>query len=257
MKNTRLTFLSIFLIAALVLSGLSTTLVQAQEEEEVELTGTITLIDEAGLFFEVEVEDEEGNIETYTIEVGEDFDFEGIAVGDEIELEGTPTDDEMVLDLTDYSIEEEDDDDEEDGEEDEGYFCDPETEDQHPVALAIAETYETDYESVIAMFCGKDTEGTDDTNRNGFGNIMLAFHTADVSGTSVEEVMNLREEGQGWGQIWQELLDDFGKPDDVGPPEGKGKPDDVGNGKPEDAGKPEDVGPPEGKGKPDHAGPRK
>lgn len=252
MKTKRMALLSIFLIATLVLSGLSTTFALAAENldepEKVEITGTITLIDEEGFFFEVEVEDEEGDLATYTIEVEDEFDFESIAVGDEIELEGLPTEEENTLQMTEFKLEEE-------GRErtEDGYFCDAETEDEHPVAASIAETYEAEYQTVMDWFCGG--EGEEGSNATGFGNIMLALHTAEISDTSVEEIMELRASDQGWGQIWQEVVEGFGKPEDAGKPEDVGKPDDPG--KPEDAGKPDDVGKPDGVGKPDFAGPKK
>lgn len=246
MKTKRMALLSIFLIATLVLSGLSTTFALAaenlDESEKVEITGTITLIDEEGLFFEVEVKDEEGDPITYTIEVDEDFDFESIEVGDEIELEGLPTEEELTLQMNELKLQEQERERAEDG-----YFCDAETEDEHPVAASIAETYEAEYQTIMDWFCGG--EGEEGSNATGFGNIMLALHTAEISGTSVEEIMELRESDQGWGQIWQEVVEGFGKPDDAG------KPEDVG--KPEDPGKPDDVGKPDGAGKPDFAGPKK
>lgn len=252
MKTKRTALLSIFLIATLVLSGLSTTFALAaenlDESEKVEITGTITLINEEGKFFEVDVEDEEGNPVTYTIEVGEEFNFESIEVGDEIELEGLPTEDELTLQMTELKLQEQEQERAEDG-----YFCDAETEDEHPVAASIAETYEVEYQTVMDWFCGG--EGEEGSNATGFGNIMLALHTAEISDTSVEEIMELRASDQGWGQIWQDVVEGFGKPDDAGKPEDVGKPDDVGQ--PENPGKPDDVGKPDGAGKPDFAGPKK
>jgi len=278
MKAKRLTLLSIMLITALVLAGLSSTAAlaagNAQEEvEEVEITGTILSIDEEAGVFVVEVETEEGT-EEYTIVVGEEFDFSTIEVGDEVEIEGQPTDEENTLKLTKYQLQEQEQEEEQERErEEEGYFCDPETEEQHPVAASIAETYETDYETVMGWFCGQegeeseDGEAEDGSRRTGFGNIMLALHTAEITDYSVEEIMGMREEDKGWGQIWQDTVEGFGKPEDAGPPEDKGKPEDAGKpenpgkpedtGKPEDVGKPDDVGPPEGVGKPPHAGPKK
>ena len=272
MKTKRLTLLSLLLITTLVLAGLNSTAAlaagSAQEEvEEVEITGTILSIDEEGGFFVVEVEKEEGT-EEYTIEVGEGFDFSAIEVGDEVEIEAEPTADEMTLKLIKFQREEQE---QEQEREEEGYFCDPEAEEQHPVAAGIAETYETDYETVMDWFCGEDGEGDEDgedgSRRTGFGNIMLALHTAEISDYTVEEIMGMREEDKGWGQIWQDTVDGFGKPDDAGPPEDKGKPEDAGKpgnpgkpddvGPPEGVGKPDDAGPPEGAGKPPHAGPKK
>ncbi|MDZ7844852.1 MAG: hypothetical protein U5K99_08645 [Anaerolineales bacterium] len=194
MKTKRMALLSIFLIATLVLSGLSTTFALAAESlddpEKVEITGTIKSIDEDGLFF-VEVEDEKGNLVIYTIEVGEEFDFESISIGDEIELEGLPTKDELIFKMTKYKLEERE-------RVEDGYFCDAEkTEDDHPVAVSIAETYKVEYQTIMDWFCGGD--GEEGSNATGFGNIMLALHTAEISDKTVEEIMEYARERSGLG----------------------------------------------------------
>jgi hypothetical protein len=48
-------------------------------------------------------------------------------------------------------------------------------------------------------------EGTTGKSKFGFGEIVLALHTADIADVSVDELLNQRQEGQGWGQIWKEL----------------------------------------------------
>jgi hypothetical protein len=146
----------------------------------------------------------------------------------------------------------------------------------HPVATAIADTYEvevdpeteqTEEDVVEGWFC----EGF------GFGQIMLALQTADMSDeATAEELLGRRDEGEGWGQIWQEL-ELIGRPEDAGPPfevppgkdgepgppfeEPPGK--DGEPGPPEHAGSPHDSVPPghangpsndNAKGPPDHAG---
>jgi len=126
--------------------------------------------------------------------------------------------------------------DEEGLEEEINYFC-TDTEDQHPVAAGIAELYEVEYEDVMAMFCEnmEMREGEEADAGFGFGQIMLAYSTfaqgaelEDLEGDfSLEGILGMREEGMGWGQIWQEM-GLIGKPDDVGKPDGVGKPDHVG-----------------------------
>jgi hypothetical protein len=127
----------------------------------------------------------------------------------------------------------------EDGnEEGEGsYFCENRDDDEHPVAAGIAETYEIEYQTVIAWFCGDNIDK--DGENFGFGEIMLALQTSELEDDEItaEEILDRRAGGEGWGEIWQDL-GLIGKPDHAGPPEW------VGDGPPEWAGPPEGVGPP-------------
>jgi len=137
-------------------------------------------------------------------------------------------------------------------EENEDFFCSADSEDAHPVVAGIAETYEVDYETVLEMFCAGD--GEEENGHTGLGEIMLAFQTAEIldDGTTADDLLTRRGEGEGWGEIWQEL-GLIGRPDDVGPSGDPGPPDDVGppdsTAIPDDAGKPDDV-PPAGTGGP-------
>jgi hypothetical protein len=151
----------------------------------------------------------------------------------------------------------EDEDDEESEDNSDNYFCqNPDA--THPVGEKLADTYDVDYATVMGWFC----EGY------GFGQIMLALETSQITGQSPDELLAARAGGAGWGQIWQEA-GLIGKPEDAGPPpwagQGKpdwagGPPDDVPGGPPEDAGPPDDVpggppddapdGPPDDKGGP-------
>jgi len=212
--------------------------IEAPDEDDptdVEFTGTVTSIDlEAGTFT---VETEEGEI--YTVVSPEDFDLTSLQVGDEVEVKGTLDEDGTVLAVS-VKIEVAIDDDEI------NYFCQPGTEEQHPVAAAIAETYGVEEEQVLAWFC---------EDGFGFGQIMLALQTSQASGSDPGELLARRSAGEGWGQIWidMELIGREsdahppGRPEDAGPPEGAGPP--------EDAGPPEGVGPPEWLGLPDDGGP--
>lgn len=127
----------------------------------------------------------------------------------------------------------------EDGnEEGEGsYFCENRDDDEHPVAAGIAETYEIEYQTVIAWFCGDNIDK--DGENFGFGEIMLALQTSELEDDEItaEEILDRRAGGEGWGEIWQDL-GLIGKPDHAGPPEW------VGDGPPEWAGPPPGVGRP-------------
>jgi hypothetical protein len=172
------------------------------------------------------------------------------------------------------------------------FYCES-TPFQHPVASALAERYDVDYEEVLAWFC---EDGL------GLGEIGLALYTVrvvenmaddDVSADAgvatvpmtADDLLAMRlEEEMGWGQIWQELgfigrpkaddvpvglalgrrnstidedTDEAERIDNPGPPESSGRPEDVGRpdgvGRPSDAGRPDGAGKPEGGGRPDGA----
>jgi hypothetical protein len=80
-------------------------------------------------------------------------------------------------------------------EEDEGVnaFC-VDTDLVHPVGNRLATRYEVPYEQVMGWFC----------NGMGFGQIMLALHTARLTDAQPEYLLNRRAAGEGWGDIWQE-----------------------------------------------------
>lgn len=122
-----------------------------------------------------------------------------------------------------------------------------------PVADNLAAIYQADPETILDWFC----------KGYGFGEIALALKTSEDAGVSPEELLNLKQELGGWGQVWKALglkgkPDDVGPPDDAGPPDNPGKPDKPtqkpkddkgpsgGNGPPENQGN----GPPENPGKP-------
>ena len=107
-----------------------------------------------------------------------------------------------------------DDDDEELTEEEAGYCAGVGT---HPTAQRLADTYGVDYEQIMTWFC----EG-----RYGFGEIMHALQTSDPEeeGKTPEQILLLKTELGGWGQVWQEL-GLIGKPDDKPEKEPKDKPE--------------------------------
>lgn len=262
MKKKTYLLTSLLLIATLVLSGFTSTVALAEdlpEEDELEFEGIVEEVFEDGSFTFLTEDDilitvgpiEDGSFqltvgdEVFTILVEEGFEFGEINEGDEFEIEAKLNEDDE-WELYKHEIKEQE---REREREEDGYFCSEGAED-HPVALAIAETYGVDYETVIGMFCAG--EGEEGSARTGFGNIMLAFHTAEATGGDALEILSMKEDGTGWGQIWQDM-GLIGK--DREKPDKPGKPEDVGNGKPEDKGKPDDAGKPENPGKPDHAGP--
>ncbi len=202
-------YLSLILVlaAALLVTGAA-----AAQEAEFELEGTVTAIDPDSSMLEVEVENELAEIENYTVQVGPNFDYESIAIGDLIEVQGiTDADGNLVVSELNIQERTRDREQEMDGESD-GNFC-TDGEKSHPVAESMAETYGLTYEEIIGWFCNEDAE-----NSNGLGQIMLALETAELTGEPAETYLSAREEGMGWGQIWQEVGEKPGKPDKQDPP---------------------------------------
>lgn len=248
---------------------------QDADEDEVEVMGVITAIDEEAGTIEVETED--GTL--VVIVVPEDFDFDTVQVGDTIEVTGYETedgdlaadeitvddgddeddedvgddddlddeDDEDLDDEDDEDLDDEDDEDLDDEEDDEdlddedsslNFFC-VTSGVEHPFASGLAETYDVEYEQIMTWFCDDGF---------GFGQIMLALQTGKAVEGDAETYLEERSKGFGWGQIWKEL-ELTGRPEHAGPPEridadGDGKPDHAnpndqdGDGRPDQAGQP-------------------
>jgi hypothetical protein len=133
-------------------------------------------------------------------------------------------------------------------------WCLETSEEFHPVAQDIADMYEGyEYTDVIGWFC----DGA------GLGEIMLALNISLETGVPVDDLLLLREDGQGWGQIMRDY-ELIGGPMQQGPPEEPGQPEGEPGRKPEDAGpwKEPPMGPGEGEpsqegqgGQPEEAGP--
>ncbi len=66
----------------------------------------------------------------------------------------------------------------------------------HPVAEWLAEKYEVPYEEIMDWFC----EG-----HYGFGEIVHALVASEETGIPPEELLAMKTELGGWGQVWREL----------------------------------------------------
>ncbi len=66
---------------------------------------------------------------------------------------------------------------------------------QQPVAENLAQTYGVSYENVINLFC----------QGYGFGEIMLALQTSQTANLPPDNLLTLKNESGGWGQVWQDL----------------------------------------------------
>lgn len=65
----------------------------------------------------------------------------------------------------------------------------------HPVGVKLAATYGVAYDQVMTWFC----EGF------GFGEIMLALQASQYSELTAEEILLLKVELGGWGEVWRHL----------------------------------------------------
>lgn len=163
--------------------------------------GLITAIDAEAGTVEIEALLESGESALYTIAMPEGFDFKTVAIGDVLEVTGSVDENGVVIadPLGDG--------------ENGGYYCStPDA--THPTAERIAETYGVDYHQVMDWFCKNtnsgesgngETDGAQSNANTGFGEIALALQTAEIMGASADEILARRDDGLGWGQIWQEL----------------------------------------------------
>jgi hypothetical protein len=211
---------------------------------EVEITGSIVSLDPLGNTFDVEAED--GELFTFTATEG--FDWTSISVGDLVEVSGISTEDGSVILLT-LVVQ-----DSEDGEEEtrDSYYC-TQSEVPHPFGAVLAERYQVDYAILQGWFC----------DGYGWGQVMLALQTGQMTDTDPSALLAARKAGEGWGRIWQELklignhndevssneTDGESQPADAGPSDNE-----HGNGRPDHAGPHNDE---DGDGHPDHPTPHK
>jgi hypothetical protein len=104
------------------------------------------------------------------------------------------------------------DDDDDDGDDQDDYCL---SEESHPRALDLSDTYSVTVGTIMDWFCGDDAG-----RRFGMGQIKLALETT-AGITPTERITNtgilldLRAEGYGWGQIWK-MTDPYGESVDEG-----------------------------------------
>lgn len=129
-----------------------------------------------------------------------------------------------------------------------GTYCNGTSTKNHPkgdkLVTKITDTYSmtVTYDEVMDWFC----------LGYGFGEIDMAYRLSVLSGVSVDEIFQMREDGMGWGQIKQELgySGNSGKPhpsqsqnqsqsssQGQGSTKEKGKPDNPGKAKGKEKGK--------------------
>lgn len=66
---------------------------------------------------------------------------------------------------------------------------------EHPIAAAIAEDFEADYDDVIGWFCAGHS----------FEDILLALQTERLAPMNVPALLAERDQGKSWHRIWKDL----------------------------------------------------
>lgn len=223
-------FLTVLIALTMVFAAVQPAFAQ-EETGATEITGEVVTIvlpteTEPGSF---DVQTEMGIV---TVFPGEGYDFTLLEVGDMVVVTGTENED-GSLSAEEITIGEpqEPEEPEEPMYPNQGYYC-TQSEDMHPMGARLAERYGMDYATLQGWFC----EG------HGWGQVMLALQTGAAMEMDPAMLLEARDAGEGWGNIWKEL-GLIGKPD-------KDKDKD----KDKDMEEPE-MGADDDKGKPDFAGP--
>lgn len=148
------------------------------------LTGTVVSVDEAAGTITVDT----GSGVMVTITVPEGFVFTSVLVGDVIGVNGTANEDgsvtatEVVVNPVIVPTEEVN----------TGYYC-QQSENTHPMGSRLAERFGVEYTTLQTWFCGG----------SGWGEIALALQTSRLTSGDPETLLTERQNGSGWGQIWQ------------------------------------------------------
>ncbi len=173
---------------ALVLILVITTPVNAQDE--IVLKGTvlsITIDEIMGDSFTVQTAEEE----TYTVIPPEGYDLSLLEPGDLVVVTGWYENEQISATNIQVLF---------NGNEEDnkgGYYCEN-MDASHPVAERLASQYGVYYEQVMGWFC---------VDGFGLGEIKNAFNTGMLLNGEVspEELLTMKEEMGGWGEVWQSL----------------------------------------------------
>lgn len=184
----------VMLMVVLMLALLAVGPVSAQRGK-VNINGEVTAVDANTLT----ILSKKG--ETFVVTVPEGFDTSSIQIGDSVLVKAVAGEDDSWLAQSIKQIGSGNaDDDTDDGLAEGGKynsaFCsDGKQEKPHPFAARMAERYGVDEEWVMEYFCAG----------HGMGAIMLALKTSELDGVDIDPdtLLAERENGNGWGQIWQ------------------------------------------------------
>jgi hypothetical protein len=91
-----------------------------------------------------------------------------------------------------------------------GFYC-TNLDQKHPVGYRLSVQFAVDYEQVMSWFC----------NGYGFGEIRHALQADQWTEATAEELLAMKTEKGGWGQVWHEL---GAKPNNVPPGQAKKNP---------------------------------
>jgi len=195
------------ILIAIILAALTTSMAVAAEGDQIDVTGYIMELNPGDSTITIDVDgDGSTSDDVYIILVGDNFDFDKHLVGDIITVQGTVSEDDVVI-LTELKIMERARDRVklQDGELESNYCT---SEEQHPVAAKVADSYGVDYSVIEGYLCGE--------NPVPLGQIMLAMQTSALTGGDYTEYLD-GFDGISWGLIWQEAGLQ-GKPDHGTPP---------------------------------------
>lgn len=138
--------------------------------------------------------------ETFIVTVPEGFDTSTIQVGDRVLVKAVAGENDSWLaqsikQIGPGSDDDADDDPAEGDKYNSAYCAEGKQEKPHPFAAKMAERYGVEEEWVMEYFCAG----------HGMGAIMLALRTSDIEGLDIDPdtLLAEREDGKGWGQIWQ------------------------------------------------------
>jgi hypothetical protein len=138
--------------------------------------------------------------EIVTVTVPQEFDIKAITVGDEVLVKGAAGPGDSIkaewIKQVGKGRGKGDDQDKPEGKKENSAFCaQGKQEKLHPLAAKVGDRFEAvDEDWVMETFC------------DGFsmGAIMLALKTSELEGSTPEELLERRAEGEGWGQIWKD-----------------------------------------------------
>ncbi|NQS91114.1 MAG: hypothetical protein HQ574_01780 [Chloroflexi bacterium] len=207
MKTNKKFTLGMALIITLSMAVMTTGMAFAAEGDLIDVTGYI-MPPYPGVDGTITIDvdgDDLTSDDVYTVPVGDNFNFDKYLEGDLITVQGTEDAEGNVLfPDTEIKILERVRDQLQDGEGD-AFFCENDPENVHPVVASIADKYGLEN---IMEFCEEE-----DSNI-GLGKIMLILQTAELTGDTIEDILDGGFEGiTSWGQIWEQ-----GKPDKGTPP---------------------------------------
>jgi hypothetical protein len=190
MKRTLVILMVVLMLALLAVGPVSA------QKGKVNINGEVTAVDANTLT----ILSKKG--ETFIVTVPEGFDTSSIQVGDSVLVKAVAGEDDSWVAQSIKQIGPGNDDDDADDDPEEGgkynsAFCaDGKQEKPHPFATKMASRYGVDEEWVMEYFCAG----------HGMGVIMLALKTSEIDGIDIDPdtLLAERENGRGWGQIWQE-----------------------------------------------------